>query len=188
MKNKEKILRYLSGEMNKREIEQFEKEKTRSGELKKDFDKTVDLISQVQSLSDVEVNDAYFTGIIPKIKNRIEKSGRKKKVYRYSYATALLLIVLAGIYISINKNNGEILTETQMEKIINGEIPNELITDVLSTETIDLKDAEIKMDDFNFTEDYFKCFTESDFILFFNSLPDEELNELSDYLKKTKKL
>ncbi len=188
MKNKEKILRYLAGEMNKPEREQFESEERRSGELNEDLDAAVDLITQIKNLSDIEVNETYFSSLVPKIRNRIEKSEKRKKVYRVSIAFTLLVIILAGIYFSGNQRNEVLLSDAEMEKIINDEIPHDFITDVLITGTIDLTDTEVQIGEFDITEDYLNGFSESDFIQLFNSLSDDELNELSEYLTKTKNL
>ncbi len=185
MKNKEKILKYLAGQMSKAEKDQFENEISRDAALEKELNSANGLLEQINKFSDVETDEAYFSSLIPEIRRRLEKDKKRRKVYRFSVAfTSIIILILAFVYFSGNQKHEVLLSDSEMEKIID-EIPQNLVSTVLSG-TVDLRGAEIQIDEFDLTGEYLSEFSESDFIYLLNSFSNEELNELSEYLTETK--
>jgi len=94
--NKEKILKYISGQLTQEELIIFEEELRKSNQLKKDYDNIKLQLDDLSNRSEFETNEMYFTNLLPRVYQRIDKKKRFWKfggIY-YLVPTASAVVVL----------------------------------------------------------------------------------------------
>ena len=176
MKNKKKILKYLSDRMNEVEKEKFEKDLQSSESLKREYNETVKRLKNLEALGNVETREEYFSSLLPKIREKSEK--QKKRVYTISYGLAIVLSVFVIIFYFAGQGNKSSLTDSDFDKIFDDTTSVTLVSDIIDNEQIDLDDSYFRLNDFDLTAEYFRNLPESDLMLILNSLNEEELTEL----------
>ena len=115
-KNEEQVIQYLSGELSKDELMNFETKLNNSSELQKlvaDYSK---VFGKVSSQKSIEGNYFYFENILQKFYNR--KSSYSKNSVSRSFAYAAVLIVFVSaiyFFLSVFQTNemSELETLTQ---------------------------------------------------------------------------
>jgi hypothetical protein len=117
----EKLIKYLSGEMNPPEEQKFLEELKNSPELIKQKIRYEDLMKDIRSVSSAEVNEDYFSGIIPEFRNRIEK--KKRTNYSLKWASgiavsaAAILLAVMIIFNDQTKSFDEMMLEMDSSEI-----------------------------------------------------------------------
>jgi hypothetical protein len=94
--NKEKILKYISGQLTQEELIIFEEELKKSDQLKTDYDNIKLQLNDLSIKKEFETNEIYFTNLLPRVYQRIDK---KKKFWKfggiyYLVPTASAVVVL----------------------------------------------------------------------------------------------
>ncbi len=105
MKNKDKILKYLSGLMNKTESEQFLNEIEKSENLRKEYEKITGKLKCLELENENIFDESYFINLIPKVRNRLEEPSKSKLKPQTAYAITLILAILITSILLINKFN-----------------------------------------------------------------------------------
>jgi len=104
--NKEKILKYISGQLTQEEIIIFENELKKSDRLKTDYDNIKLQLDDLSISKEFETNEIYFANLIPRVYQRIEK---KKKFWKfggiyYLVPTASAVVVLFLFLLNTKSN------------------------------------------------------------------------------------
>ena len=119
--NSERILRYLSELMGEKEKSEFEKELQTDSVLADELNR---LKSQLGNLSveNINVDERYFSSLLPKVRSRMEKPAKTKLLPRLAFGvpTLLVMIIVSVVFLKsgLNSNNG------------NAEIVNEIIENI----------------------------------------------------------
>ena len=119
--NSERILRYLSELMDEKEKSEFEKELQADSSLTDEFNQ---IKSKLENLSpaNIDVDERYFSSLIPKVRSRIEKPARTKLLPRLAFGlpTLVVMIIVSMVFFKSgsNSNNG------------NSDIVNEIIENI----------------------------------------------------------
>lgn len=120
-KNDERILKYLSDLMNEKEKSNFEKELTNSEELKSNYDSIINHLEVANISKFVNVNEMYFTNILPRVRERLEK---KKKSYSWKSVYYLTPTAAAVVILSLFLFNSKTEFEMQYKELANEVINN----------------------------------------------------------------
>ena len=100
----EKLIKYFSGEMNSSEKEEFEKTIEASPSLKEEVDEYNSFFSAISSTQNPEVDESYFINLVPNFRERLERSKGKKYHPAFSFATAVLTVVVFFLLIITHTN------------------------------------------------------------------------------------
>lgn len=125
--NSERIIRYLSQLMDDKEKSSFELELKTNTQLSDEYDLIKSKLNDL-NIADIEVDERYFSAILPKVKSRIEKPVKSKLLPRLAFGLPTLAVVIFSSIIFIKSgvtttNGGsELLTE-----IVNN-IDNEIVS------------------------------------------------------------
>lgn len=145
MKN-EKIRKYIDGELSGEEIINFEKEITNSPELKREIDLFKDALNQFGKLKNVNVDENYFTNILPRFRESISKQKRLKIKPSFALGSVVVLIILAAAYIIITRQS-----VIENEQITLQQLDNEELKIYLNNNPEDLASSQLTE---NIPEDY----------------------------------
>ena len=96
----EMILKYMAGQLTPLEKEEFEQKLASDPELRKKVDAIEETLGQFKSLNEAEIEDSYFTNLIPKVRQKIDDNG-KKKVFKLVPAFSLALTVLIVLLLNL---------------------------------------------------------------------------------------
>lgn len=135
--NKEKIIRYLNGEMTETEINEFNKLLQSDENLMKEFNEFKKIYEMIENSRNVKINDNYLDSILPQFRQKISK----KKNYSLKPAFALMsIIIIAGLillifYQSPDTNSNGIFTDIPDEILLNS--ISDDYTNLLEPEKID---------------------------------------------------
>ncbi len=108
--NKEKILKYISGQLNQEELIIFEEELKKSDQLKTDYDNIKLQLDDLSTRKEFETNEIYFANLLPRVYQRIDK---KKKFWKFGgiyylvpTATAVVVLFLFLLNTKTNYDTG----------------------------------------------------------------------------------
>jgi hypothetical protein len=140
MKSRERIIRYIDGQMNQEEKSLFEEELKKSSSLQGELEDCRKLLKEFREIKNISVDEKYFTNLLSEFRMK-SSPGKKLKFYPafgYSLIAALVIIFFSVIFL---QDNGEIpqaedvvssLSDNEAEYILNNysdqEIPSEIIT------------------------------------------------------------
>jgi hypothetical protein len=100
----EKLIKYFTGEMSSSEMREFEKVISESPSLKKEAAEYRELFSDIEETRKPEVDESYFINLVPRFRARREQSKEKKYHPAFSFATAVLAVIVVLLFIP-NSNN-----------------------------------------------------------------------------------
>ena len=94
--NKEKILKYISGQLTQEELIIFEEELKKSDQLKTDYDNIKLQLDDLSIKKEFETNEVYFGNLLPRVYQRIDKKKKFRKFggMYYLVPTASAVVVL----------------------------------------------------------------------------------------------
>ena len=121
MKNKEKIIRYIDGQMDSKEKFRFEEELKNSSSLQNELEACRKLLGEFREVKNISVEEKYFIDLLPEFRAKIS-SAKKLRFYpsfAYSLAAVLLIVFFSVIF---RQDDGEI---NQVENIISSLNDNE---------------------------------------------------------------
>jgi len=163
--NEEKILKYLSNLMTDEETTAFKKELEISESLRKEFEIIKQKILQISSVKNPDINDLYFTNLIPKVQQKISstKSLWKKTYFYYVVPTVSAAAIIFFLFFN-TKNNFEAQYKELATEIVSSisdsevsekyikEIENEPVEAIINgSDVMEIKiPAEIKIDNENY--------------------------------------
>ncbi len=122
----EKLIKYIAEEMNSSEKEEFEKLVGNSPELLKEVQKYREFFSNIKETNNPEINESYFINLLPNFRNKLEFVKRKKYHPVYSFASAVITVIVILMFIPRSEN---IIKE---ENSITGNYSTGEITDYLT--------------------------------------------------------
>lgn len=116
MKNRDKILKYLAGNMPENELKKFEDELKISHELQNELELVTNNLNDLKVTGDVKFDDRYFSAGLVRAREKAE-SERKIPFYRnaYIYASAVAVVLLFAIFFNTGRNNGINFDELENE-------------------------------------------------------------------------
>lgn len=120
-KNDERILKYLSELMNEKEKSNFEKELTSSEELKSNYESIINHLEVANISKYVTINEMYFTNVLPRVRERLEK---KKKSYSWKSVYYLTPTAAAVVILSLFLFNSKTEFEMQYKELANEVVNN----------------------------------------------------------------
>ena len=163
--NEEKILKYLSNLMTDEETTAFKKELEISESLRKEFEIIKQKILQISSVKNPDINDLYFTNLIPKVQQKISstKSLWKKTYFYYVVPTVSAAAIIFFLFFN-TKNNFEAqykelaieivssISDNEVSEKYIKEIENEPVEAIINgSDVMEIKiPAEIKIDNENY--------------------------------------
>lgn len=120
--NREKILNYLSDQMNREEKQNFEGELNNSSELKQEYDEFKAKLEGFSFDESIAIEEDYFINLLPKVRTRLEKDiipfYKKKIVLAVPVLTAIIVAIIFisnGIKTSSNNNY---ITFDELENVL----------------------------------------------------------------------
>ncbi|MDR3628637.1 MAG: hypothetical protein P4L45_17460 [Ignavibacteriaceae bacterium] len=121
MKNSDKIILYLDGQMSAEEKTAFEEELNNSQPLRDELKLLTDFNSGIKGMKNIPVEEDYFVQMVPKFRGRAE---RKKKFrlfpgIAYSVTTATAVFIVMFFVMNNNTKNDNIAVQNNTSKIVN---------------------------------------------------------------------
>lgn len=147
MKISDEILKYHSGLMTEEEMKLLEKKISDLPNMREEFNKTKELIERLKDYSNIETDESYFTNLLPRVRERIDKRKGQVAIGRVAYALSISVFVAFTLIISfINAPlNTEVNYVLEQEEIIKN-----MVTDYLSADnfvddyTIDIQAVDVE--------------------------------------------
>ncbi|MEW6652229.1 MAG: hypothetical protein AB1394_02045 [Bacteroidota bacterium] len=125
--NRERILRYLSELMDENEKSAFERELKTDSQLSNDLSLLRERL-HIFTIADAEVDERYFTSLLPKVKRRIEKPLKSKLLPRLAFGLpTIAAVVIAGIVFIKSGFNTNNASYDMLNEIVNN-IDDEIIS------------------------------------------------------------
>ena len=113
MKNNiELFIKYLDDQMNIEESKSFEDNLRINSRLKEEFEAFRKIYSVKNSK--IEIDDRYFSTLLPNVKMRL---GESKPKYKYRYALILPAIILVVFFLFRPSNNDDIINDYNFENL-----------------------------------------------------------------------
>ena len=137
----ELFVKYLSGLLNEKEQQEFEKYLNDNLQTQKQFDEFKNRLNSLKYKP--EVNEQYFNALIPKVKLQLNKPCNKY-FPKFAYIVPVIFLLVYFVFnfinrITSNSNVGkEQITLSQLDD--NSELINELFDDFYTNEKISLMD------------------------------------------------
>ena len=128
----EDILKYLSGLMNNEEITEFENKLAVDSSFKERYNLIKEKAGEVSSVREIELNEAYFNNLLPKVHEKLIKRKKVKLIREYALILPTVITVLLVIIMSILDRNGEI----DFPKSLASEVVNNIDDDELADNLI----------------------------------------------------
>lgn len=184
-KNRELILKYLSGLLTEDEIKVFENDLMNDLDLKNEFDN----VNNFLLVNKESVNEKYFINLLPNVREKIalKKNKKRKKVIFTIPALALSLILIFVLVSNLKKSsmdNFEFITDdTQALSQYFQEIDDETKAkyfDILTSQPISLENY--KKEDQEKILNLYSTYTDD--LSYINSLTDEEVAKIFNELNK----
>ena len=97
MDRTERIIKYIEDELTSVERSKFEEELKNSFELKKEFEKYLQLKNETIKLKDVELDKNYLDSIIPEFRKRLQSSKSRGIKFSLGYAFGIMLASIISI-------------------------------------------------------------------------------------------
>ena len=117
-KNSELIIRYLSDLMSSEEKSAFELKLKNSEELRSEMESFGITLSGM-NLKNIEADERYFAGLLPKVRERVEKQSVFLKIPKLAYAAPTLVLVTLIVLFTFRQDvNVEISSVSLIQEII----------------------------------------------------------------------
>ncbi len=140
--NEEKILKYISGQLTKEELFVFEEDLKKSDQLKKDYDNIKLQLDDLSIGSELETNEIYFTNLLPKVYQKIDK---KKKFWKFGPIYYLVPTVSAVVVLFLFLFNNKTTNDTGYK-----DLANEVVNNISDQEVSDKYLVELETDPANY--------------------------------------
>ncbi|OGU33852.1 MAG: hypothetical protein A2068_03120 [Ignavibacteria bacterium GWB2_35_6b] len=196
MNNEEKILKYFSDSLTSEEKKNFEEEIENSEELKNEFVKFRESLSELKNISTPEVDENYFVNLTPRIRNKMGKKRKFFTIPKLAFSFSVFAVILVISFNLFNNENKQIIFSLENEKSILNEVleetPDEQLSDYINfslnygSDNFSVLADEIEYDEENLRtigEKTLKSFNEYELI---DNLSDEEADEIYNQLLNTK--
>jgi len=121
-KNNEKIMKYISAQMNETERSAFENELAESKQLQLELSEIKNRLTGLNVYNDLNVEETYFTNLLPRVHERLRKKKRFWKLESIYYLVPSTAAVVVLFFFIFNSKKG---FETQYKDIAN-EIANNI--------------------------------------------------------------
>jgi len=119
--NKERILKYISGDLTQEELIIFEEELKKSDQLKTDYDNIKLQLDDLSILKEFETNEIYFANLLPRVYQRMDKKKKFRKfrgIY-YLVPTATAVVVLFLFLLNTKTNYNAVYKDLANEVVNN---------------------------------------------------------------------
>lgn len=102
MKTDERIIKYIGNELTRQERDSFESELNNSAELRKQYQKYLNVKVEVDKLKELKLNSEYLYSILPEFRNKLD--ARKPFSYKRNlgYAFGVMTIFIALVFVMRN--------------------------------------------------------------------------------------
>lgn len=96
---KEKIILFADGRLSAEEERAFKKEIDSSADLRKQYEEYLNLLEDIRSQKNLEVDERYFNGIVPKFREKLPAGGRSARyIPKLAIAGALVAVIMISIF------------------------------------------------------------------------------------------
>jgi len=99
MKNDERIIKYLEGELQEEEKALFEKDLSDSEVLRNELAAYKKVITAFDEQNSFDTDKTYFNNLVPTIRKKIEQRETINPFRKFGFAAAFILIFIAGYFI-----------------------------------------------------------------------------------------
>jgi|GEM_PF-5642638 len=102
MKIDERIIKYIENELTRQERDSFESELNKSAELKREYQKYLNVKVEVDKLKELKLNSEYLNSILPEFRNKLD--AQKPFSYRRNlgYAFGVMVVFIAVAFLLRN--------------------------------------------------------------------------------------
>jgi hypothetical protein len=119
--NRDRVIRYIDGQMSPEEKSYFEEELKNSLSLHNELEDCRKLLKKFHEVKDVSVEEDYFTNLLPEFRKKIS-SGRKFMAYPVLGYGLVSIIIIVFFSIIILRNSDEV---PQTEDVVSSLSDNE---------------------------------------------------------------
>ncbi|MEE9448487.1 MAG: hypothetical protein V3V72_00425 [Ignavibacteriaceae bacterium] len=152
MKNDERIIKYLDGELEEEEKALFEKDLSRSETLRNELAAYKKVLTAFDEQKLFETESMYFTNLVPAIREKLGQRETINPFRKLGYAAAFILLFVAGYFIFqslfISSSEQIITIEELADNMTDTEL-DEMIDYLVEGDETELFDEDL----YNFEED-----------------------------------
>ncbi len=152
MKNDERIIKYLDGELEEEEKALFEKDLSRSETLRKELAAYKKVLTAFDEQKLFETESMYFTNLVPAIREKLGQRETINPFRKLGYVAAFILLFVAGYFIFqslfISSSEQIITIEELADNMTDTEL-DEMIDYLVEGDETELFDEDL----YNFEED-----------------------------------
>ncbi len=152
MKNDERIIKYLDGELEEEEKALFEKDLSRSETLRNQLAAYKKVLTAFDEQKLFETESRYFTNLVPAIREKLGQRETINPFRKLGYAAAFILLFVAGYFIFqplfISSSEQIITIEELADNMTDTEL-DEMIDYLVEGDETELFDEDL----YNFEED-----------------------------------
>lgn len=197
MKIDKRIILYFDGQMSGEEKISFEKEINTSTDLQKQAENYKYFLKSINETKNIDLDENYFTGIIPNFRKNFEAKTKKKIYPKIIYGlTTIAAIFIVFIFIFNDKSNAdyslkEVISNMNSNELNNAlnDYPGNFLTTNLPNTLSDSTLESIIADELNLTSESAENILLSenyDLNKIYNSINDKEAEILYNELLKKK--
>jgi hypothetical protein len=102
MKTDERIIKYIENELTRYESDSFESELNNSAELKREYQKYLNVKVEVDKLRELKLNSDYLHSILPEFKNKLNAPKPFSYKRNLGYAFGVMVVFIAAAFLLRN--------------------------------------------------------------------------------------
>ncbi len=189
----EKILLFLSGNLDEAKQLELEQEIRNSPELKEQLFYYKEKLKELKDVSDTTINDVYFRNLVVRAKSRSIPTARKLLSYKLTYSLPVIIVIAVVLYFTGRNSSSFDKALTDLPESYTTSIINEIAEeneDIYSQDNIDTSSVEsitaniISNSDLGEKINSVSISFSTDELS--SNLTDEEINEIYNEMLKTK--
>ncbi|RJP70072.1 MAG: hypothetical protein C4539_07015 [Ignavibacteriales bacterium] len=189
----EKILLFLSGNLDETKQLELKQEIQDSPELKEQLFFYKEKLKELKDVSDTTINDVYFRNLVVRAKSRSKPTARKLLSYKLAYPFPVIIVLAVVLYFTGRNSSSFDKALTDLPESYTTSIINEIAEendDIYSQDIIDTSSVEIITANIISNNDLGEKINSAS--ISFSSdelnsnLTDEEINEIYNEMLKTK--
>ena len=151
MKNDERIIKYLDGELTEQEKGLFEKDLSRFETLQNELNAYKKVLTEFNEQKLFDTESTYFTNLVPSIREKLEQRKTINAFRKLGFAAALILIFVVGYFVfqPLFSSSENILTVEQFADKLTDAERDEMIVYFVTEDETELIDEDL----YKFEED-----------------------------------
>ncbi len=105
MKNKDKIILYLDGQMNEKDRSMFEKDLASDSQLKSEMEEYKQFMDGISSLKNIKTEPDYFINIVPEFRKNLNTKAKSRLIPKFAFVLSAITAVVLLLLFTLNRSD-----------------------------------------------------------------------------------